>query len=185
MINPQIIASAPQRTWPLTASILACAMIISASVFFEIRQGAFRRALNRLTAQQKELTALQPESLKEIALQGENIKIQMQELSATQVIWSKLVEKIEATVPKNKETSAPAVALKSYNGNADGVVTVSAATIAGSADPMADIAQTVRAFTLDPAFKDVFVPSITRSIAPDGSTVFSFSMGFSYQKQNF
>lgn len=113
------------------------------------------------------------------------VKSELQKIENSQFNWSKIIDKIENTIPKQKGTNEPIVQFSSYSGSAEGGVTINAVTLRSSLDPFADVALLIRAFSVDPAFTNVFVPSITKSLASDGSIILNFSVHFNYKEKKF
>lgn len=178
---------ANKRSWFLVASAVAFAAILAFSVYSKIQTSSLNRKLAALNAEKIKIA--EEDRLGENRAASANaalaVKDQLRKIESEQIAWSKIIEKIDATIPKLRESATPIVTFQSYNGNEDGKISVSAVTRADSADAFSDIAALIRAFVAEGAFKQVFVPSITRSINPDGAAVLSFSFNFEYQKQKF
>ncbi|MBI2638791.1 hypothetical protein HYW83_04350 [Candidatus Peregrinibacteria bacterium] len=177
----------PNRSWFLVAATIAFFIVAALSGYFQFQASSLGSRIENLNAQKESLAKpssnddAKPSQTAQIASLMQ-AQASLKKIDAEQLYWSKIIEKIENSVPKLKDTNQPIIALRSYNGNEDGKIAVSATTRTDSADPFADIALTIRSFATDPAFKEVFIPSITKSLAPDGATVLSFSINFEYIK---
>lgn len=186
MIQPTY---APSRSWFMAVSGLAFLIIAAFSVFLAIKTSSLESGIADLKAKKGNLLEMAsgtstPSELANVVTAA-TVKANLAQIEQKQLVWSKIVEKIETTIPKLKDTNEPIVSFRSYNGSEDGKIAVSAATRASAFDPFSDIALTISAFVNEPAFKGVFVPSITKTLTPDNGIVLSFSITFDYQKQNF
>lgn len=179
---------ATRRSWFMVAAFLAFLIIGGFSVYFEIRESKLNSRITDLKIKRESLEqegeAIREDPIK-LRAAAFSIKDELKKIEAEQLPWSKIIEKIEGTVPKIEDTNEPIVNFRSYLGSTEGKVSVSATTRGSAADPFADVASLVRAFVDEPSFQEVFVPSITKSLTPSGDTVLSFSINFSYQKPNF
>lgn len=175
----------PNRSWFLVAATIAFFIVVVFSGYFQFQTSSLQSRIEKLNAQKESIikpseNAAPSESTQIASLLS--TQASLKKIEADQLFWSKIIEKIENSVPKLKDTNQSIIALRSYNGNEDGKIAVSATTRTDSGDPFADIALTIRSFATDPTFKQVFIPSITKSLAPDGATVLSFSINFEYKK---
>ncbi|MEK9132906.1 MAG: hypothetical protein AAB606_04330 [Patescibacteria group bacterium] len=181
-----MIETQPVQKSSLFLPVAAVAFVIIAifSVYFTIRQSSLESQVEKLTAQKQELTVPAQDKEGEIASVSSMvaIKSQLKKIETDQLMWSKIVEKIENTVPKTKENATPIVQFRSYNGTQDGKVSVSGTTRKGAFDPFGDIVLTIKSLSSDKTFKNIFVPVITKSLTPEGDTVLTFSISFNYQK---
>lgn len=178
----------PPRAWYMIGALIAFVVAGGFSVFFELQQSSLSTQLAALKAQQEALSspALQAAaSATDAADAAVIVKSKLKAIQQQQLLWSKIVEKIENTIPKLKDSNDPIVNFRSYSGSEEGKISVSATTRSGSPDPFTDVALTIRAFAGDPGFKDVFAPSITKTLTPAGETILSFSINFEYIKQIF
>lgn len=167
-----------KREWFPIAIGAAFIFIALFSVYFEIRQSYLESAIQDLTNKKTEMEAQLKANKIETGDIALSVKKQLEQIETTQLNWSKIIEKISATAPKT-------IAIRSYNGSEEGFISASAVTKPDSPDPFADVALLVTAFNSEPSFKHVFVPSISKSLTPEGKTVLSFSVNFQYEKQNF
>lgn len=178
----------PRRSWFMVITFVAFLAVAGFSLYFEFETSTAKNRIDELKLK-KESLEKPTEEVKnnEIVLRASAlaVKEQLRKIETEQLPWSKIIEKIESTVPKEKETNKPIVRFRSYNGSTEGRITVSATTQSGSPEPFADIASIIRAFAQEPSFKEVFVPSITKSLTPEGEIVLSFSINFNYQKPTF
>lgn len=175
----------PNRSWFLVTATLAFLIVAGFSTYFQYHTSSLQASLNELKTQKETLKKSSEGAAPSEALTFSSLvaaKSALKTIETDQLFWSKIIEKIEATVPKLKDTNEPIVVLRSYNGSEEGKIAVSGNTRSDSADAFSDIAIALRAFATDPAFKNVFVPSVNKSLAPDGTTVLSFSLNFEYTK---
>lgn len=177
-----------KRAWYMVASLVALVLIVIFSVYFGIQRSSLRTDLKALQTQKKNIkshvvTESDDEGVK--VASAAVIQARLLKIEKDQLAWSKIVEKIEATIPKLKDSAQPIIDFRSYNGSNEGEISVSATTRSGAFDPFADVALLIRAFNNEPTFKNVFVPSITKSLTPEGTTVLSFGLNFKYEKQTF
>lgn len=175
----------PNRSWFLVAAVIAFFIVVGFSGYFQFQTSSLKSRIEKLGAQKEALVKPSGDETPSPSAQTASLlgaQSSLKKIEAEQLFWSKIIEKIENSVPKLKDANQPIIVLRSYNGSEDGKIAVSATTRADSTDPFADIALTIRSFATDPAFKQVFIPSITKSLAPDGATVLSFSINFEYLK---
>lgn len=175
----------PNRSWFLVAATVAFFIVVGFSGYFQFQASSLKSRISKLnTAKESLVKPGENEAPSQSAQMASLFGAQtsLKKIEAEQLFWSKIIEKIENSVPKLKDANRPIIALRSYNGSEEGKIAVSATTRADSADPFSDIALTIRSFATDPTFKQVFIPSITKSLAPDGATVLSFSINFEYIK---
>ena len=99
---------------------------------------------------------------------AEKVRDQLKKIELIKLPWSKIMEKIESIIPQIK--------ILSYRGTDDGKITISASTREESPDPLGDIATAVRVLNEEPTFSHIFIPSISKSITPQGSSILSFSI---------
>ena len=150
------------------------------SSYFAFAASSLESKIASLSAEKEKLQA--PVTVAAQDAEGTAIDLTqaLSQIETNQLSWSKIIEKIETTVPKYKDSAQPVASFRSYNGSPDGKISVSATTQAGAPDPFGDVALLVRSFAAEPSFKNVFVPSITKSITPEGAVVLSFSISFEY-----
>lgn len=177
-----------QRAWFMPVSLLVFVAVAGFSVFFQFQQSSLEAKLAYLKTQTEKLTV--PLQITEgTSTQAVDAAVivqnQLQKIERDQLLWSKLIEKVETTVPKLKDTYEAMIQLHSYTGSAQGSVSATGTTRKNAPESFKDIALLIRAFATDPSFKNVFIPSINKSITPEGDTVLSFSMNFQYQKPTF
>lgn len=178
----------PRRSWFMVVTFLAFLIIGGFSAYFEIQESKLNSRITDLKIKREGLekaSVAEGEDPTKLRAAAFSVKNELKKIEAEQLPWSKIIEKIEGTVPKMKDTNEPIVNFRSYLGSTEGKVSVSATTRSGSEDAFADVAALVRAFVNEPSFKEVFVPSVTKSITPAGETVLSFSLNFSYEKPSF
>ncbi|MBI4994253.1 hypothetical protein HZC21_01240 [Candidatus Peregrinibacteria bacterium] len=184
MIQTDNIQNA-KRSWGPIIIGIAFSIIALLSIYFEIRQSGYAAKIEKLTAKKEELNTQLKANKIETGSAAEAIKKELEQIEAAQLNWSKIIEKIENAVPRLKNSNVPVVNIRSYNGSEEGIISANAVTRPDSPDPFADTALLITAFNSEPSFKRVFVPSISKSITPEGGAVLSFSINFQYEKANF
>lgn len=169
-----------QRSWTPIAIGIAFAIIALFSVYFGIRQNSLISKLEDLKTEKEkletELKSRRTESTDTLMA----VKKQLDEITNRQILWSKISEKIAETIPKLPETNEPIINLRSFMGNENGIISATATTRSDSADAFADTALFISAFANELSFKHVFVPSINKTITPEGAVVLSLSINFEY-----
>lgn len=176
----------PKRPWFLVAGMLAFLVTVAFSFVAQWQKSSLTDRVDELLAKQEALKAAPGVEDNQVAVGTLlRIKDQLKHVEDNQLLWSKIIEKIENTIPRAEDTKSPVAVFRSYRGNDQGILSVSATTQEDSANPFSDIGRLIRAFSTEPAFQHVFVPSITKNITPSGAIVLSFSLNFSYQKATF
>lgn len=172
----------------MVVGLIAFLFVGGFSLYFQSQNSSLTTRLANLEAQKKELlqnAKKEEPGVPSSAVSVLSIKMKLAEIEKKQLEWSKIIEKINSTMPKIKETGEPIVNFRSYNGNEEGKFSVSATTRKGAPEPYSDIAELIRAFNAEETFQNVFVPSINKSLTPEGDTVLSFSINFNFKKQTF
>lgn len=182
MINEELTQES--KPWLVFVSIAAFAIILFFSVYYEIQGSRYQSAIADMQAQKQALIAQNQTSNAADRAKAVSAKDYLSDLEKKQVLWSRVIEKVESTIPRRAETLAPVAIFKAYNGSSEGRLAINATTQPDAQDPFTDIAFTIRSFTSDPTFKNVFIPSIARSLTPDGTSVLTFSMNFEYEPSN-
>ncbi len=173
------------KPWFVIVSVMAFAVVLFFSIYYEIQDNRIQSAISDMKAKKEELTnAKGATSLANDRARALTAKEYIAELDKKQVVWSRVVEKIESVIPKNTESLQPIVVFRSYSGSNEGRLAINAITQPAAVDPFADISSTIKAFSSDPTFKNVFVPSISKSLTSEGVTILSFSMNLEYDPQN-
>lgn len=185
-IQPPLPGS--NRSWFMAIAIIAFIFVAGFSIYSGLQKAGLQKDLKSLQVK-KEALATPSVTLKnsptDAAISVLAAKNALRNMETRQLQWAKVIEKIETTVPKTKDTNEPIVGFKSYNGTEDGKISVSGVTRGSAVDAFADVALLIRTFANEPAFKKVFVPTITKALTPEGMTVLSFSINFAYSKQTF
>lgn len=178
-----------KRSLFLTATIIGLVIIGCFSGYFEYQKYSINKQIKEIQVQTDSMRASSAEkkeiSPADLIASAVSVKTELKTLEENQLPWAKIIEKIENTVPKDKTTNEPLINFRSYNGTPEGKISVTATTKTASADPFTDVALLLRAFNLEPSFKNVFIPSINKSLTEQGETVLSFSINFNYKKLTF
>lgn len=185
-IPENIPSNINKRSFFMPVAIIAFVILAIFSIYFEAKQSSLNSEFNALMAKKKDLTLSQePTSEKDAVTAAAAVKNALQDIEQKELQWSKIIGKLEELVPKNKDKNEPIVLLKSYNGTEEGRISLNGITRAGALEPFKDVAALIRTFISETTFKNVFVPSITKSLTPEGTTVLTFSLNLNYQKQSF
>ncbi|PJC36635.1 hypothetical protein CO046_04435 [Candidatus Peregrinibacteria bacterium CG_4_9_14_0_2_um_filter_53_11] len=175
-----------QKSWYTTGMIALFVVLMGFSLYYEISQSSLSNKIARLETQKEQLRSTENED-RRTALRARALVVldELNRIKSDQRLWSKVIDKIEKTIPvfSTDETYEPLVSFRTYNGNEEGRISANATTRPNAADPFADVATTIKAFSLDPSFSHVFVPSITKTLTPQGETVLSFNISFEYNEQ--
>lgn len=175
----------PQRSWFMTVSMIAFAAMTVFSITFQLQMNGLNSRLDTLKAEKTKLaTPFSTSGNMAGASAAASIKNTLVEIEATQLQWSKIIDKIESTIPKAKDGTA-LVSFTSYTGGENGKFAVNAMTRDDASDPFGDIATVIRTFASEPSFKRFFISSITKSMTSGGAVVLSFSVSFEYIKPTF
>lgn len=173
------------KPWFVIVSVMAFAVVLFFSIYYEIQDTRIQSAISDMKAKKEELANEQgATNLANDRARALTAKEYLKELDKKQVVWSRVVEKIESVIPKNTESLQPVVIFRSYSGSSEGRLAINGITQPTAVDPFADIANTIKAFSTDPTFRNVFVPSISKSLTTEGVTILSFSMNLEYDPQN-
>lgn len=181
-----MIETAPlptRRSWFLTIAVIGFIVVAGFSGYLQVKKNRLENIVANL--QQQKQDAEKPKPTKENLTAKEldsavEIQKMLQTIEEKQLKWSKIIEKIENIIPK--ENDEPIAIFNSYTGSEDGKIAASATTRPSATDPFADIAKLLQTFGNDPALSRVFIPSINKSVLPDGSAALSFSINFEYIK---
>ena len=175
----------PERSWFMPVSIIAFAVMAAFSIMFQLQMNGLNARVEELKAAKTKLaTPFSTSGNVEGASAAAAVKTALADIESKQLQWSKIIDKIESTIPKGKDGKA-VVTFTSYTGGESGKFIVNAVTRDDASDPFADIATVIRTFNTEPSFKHFFIPSITKSVTPSGATVLSFSVSFEYNKPTF
>ncbi len=110
--------------------------------------------------------------------QAINAKETVNDLKAGTIEWSKVINKIRATVPKNGVL--PIAEILSYSGSSTNELSLNMKTNSRSENPYLDVAAVIKSFNDNQFFNDVFVPSISSGADSSGNDVLSFMLSAKY-----
>ncbi len=153
-----------------TIIVIAALFVITAgfSIYLAIKQNLLSSEINELQVRKESLTQEINKKGSDSADAAEKVRDQLKKIELVKLPWSKIMEKIESIIPQIK--------ILSYSGTDDGKITISASTREESLDPLGDIATAVRVLNEEPTFSHIFIPSISKSITQQGSSILSFSI---------
>lgn len=114
--------------------------------------------------------------------QAINAKQTVIDLKKGTVEWSKVINKIRATVPKDGVT--PIAEIISYSGSSSNEISLNMKTYSKSENPYLDVAAVIKSFSDAKLFTDVFVPSISSGADQSGKNVLSFMLSAKYVPQS-
>jgi hypothetical protein len=110
--------------------------------------------------------------------QAINAKQTVNDLKKGTIHWSKVINQIRATVPKDGVN--PLVDILSYSGSSSNEISMNMKTFPGSETPYLDVAAAIKSFSDSPLFADSFVPAISSGADASGKDVLSFMMSAKY-----
>ena len=169
----------------MTVAIITFVVIAAFSLTFQLQMNGLKSRVDSLKAEKTKLaTPFSTSGNMAGASAAAAVKNALTEIEATQLQWSKIIDKIEATIPKAKDGTA-LVSFTSYTGGENGKFVVNAMTRDDAEGPFGDIVTVIRTFGAEPSFKRFFIPSITKSVTSSGAVVLSFSVSFEYIKPTF
>ena len=101
-------------------------------------------------------------------------------LKGDSVKWSKVIEEILVTTPKDSETKLPIVDYTSYSGSQGNRLSISMRTNPKSETPYYDVAELIRVFSESGKFKNAFVPAISPGFTEEGDIILTFNFSVEY-----
>lgn len=116
-------------------------------------------------------------------MEAVNAKKLIQELTASTVIWSKVIQDIKGVIPMTKG-GVPLVDVMSYSGSSNNQLSLSMKTSSVSKEPYIDAADLIKAFNDSTRFVDSFVPALSSGVDMDGNEILSFMMTTNYVKSD-
>lgn len=160
----------------LGAAALAVVVLYSAYVFWQKSASADQVAVLTGSVTDYQAKILEKENAQ--IVQAINAKQTVISLKAGTIEWSKAINNIRATVPK--DGAEPIAQILSYSGSSASDVALNMKTVSGSENPYLDVAAVIKSFTDSPLFADAFVPSISAGTDQSGSKVLSFTLSAKY-----
>lgn len=121
-----------------------------------------------------------------VQYEGENLEAALSAkealdfLGGDMVKWSEVISEILDTTPKDPVTKLPVVDYTSYSGSQGNRLSISVRTKSGSVSPYYDVAELIRVFRENPAFKNVFVPAISPGFTEEGDVMLTFNFNVEY-----
>lgn len=107
-----------------------------------------------------------------------NAKQTVKELKANLIKWSKVINQIRSTIPK--EDGVPFVQILSYSGSSGSDISMNVKTLPDREAPYFDVADLIADFTDSKSFADVFVPSISAGTDEKGKEILTFLVNMKY-----
>jgi len=101
-------------------------------------------------------------------------------LKEDSVKWSKVIDEILATTPKDSKTKLPLVDYTSYSGSQGNRLSISMRTNPESKTPYYDVALLIKTFADSNRFKNAFVPAISPGLTKDGDMILTFNFSIEY-----
>ncbi len=114
--------------------------------------------------------------------QAISAKQTVNDLKKGTIEWSKVINQIRATVPK--DGISPVAEILSYSGSSSNEISLNMKTYAKSENPYLDVAAVIKSFTDAKLFTDVFVPSISSGNNQSGENILSFMLSTKYVPQS-
>jgi hypothetical protein len=103
------------------------------------------------------------------------------EIEANELIWSDVIQKIDALLPSDIAGRAK-LNILSYSGATDGRISLSMITNPALIPPYADVSQLLATYNRDIFFKDAYIPSIGKNVNENGETTLSFVFNLTYEE---
>ncbi|MBP9717918.1 hypothetical protein KBD59_01340 [Candidatus Gracilibacteria bacterium] len=183
MISQETPTQSTAQPRILIIAAVAFVVVSAFSAYYQISKTQLENKITALEGQKKELITPSASQTRESKrAKALEVKAKLDDLKESSIEWSRIAERIDRTIPKTPDTQQPVIIVRTYNGTTDGRLTLNAMTRPESGDAFKDVADVISAFSSDPSFKNVFVPSITRSLTVEGATVISFSMNMNFLK---
>lgn len=110
--------------------------------------------------------------------QAINAKQTVNDLKKGTIEWSKVINRIRATVPK--DGVVPVAEILSYSGSSSNEISLNMKTYSKSENPYLDVAAVIKSFSDSKVFEDTFVPSISSGEDASGRDVLSFMLSAKY-----
>lgn len=113
--------------------------------------------------------------------QAINAKQTVNDLKKGTIEWSKVINQIRATVPK--DGVSPVAEILSYSGSSSNELALNMKTFSKSENPYLDVAAVIKSFNDAKIFSGVFVPSISSGTDQSGKNILSFMLSAKYVPQ--
>jgi len=110
--------------------------------------------------------------------QAINAKQTVNDLKKGTIEWSKVINKIRATIPKSGST--PLAEVLSYSGSSSNDISLNMQTLSASDNPYLDVAAVIKSFSDEKLFADAFVPSISSGTNDAGKDILTFTLSAKY-----
>lgn len=159
----------------LVLAILATTLCLASLVYFSFKRSAMESSIAFKESSVNELS-------KQVAgLDGQGVagaysaSRVLADIDSQYLAWSGIIQRVQNLVPKTS-LGQPVVDFLSYSGGKDGLINLTVRTLSGATDPFQDTADLLKAFNKSDDFQEAFIPSITKNITQDGSTVLNYTM---------
>lgn len=110
--------------------------------------------------------------------QAISAKQTVNDLKKNLIEWSKVINLIRVTLPKEK--LEPIVKILSYSGSGGNDISLNMKTLVGRQNSYFDVADVIKSFNDSTFFADAFVPSISSGTDDKGNDVLSFVVSAKY-----
>ncbi|MBI5753594.1 hypothetical protein HZA40_00430 [Candidatus Peregrinibacteria bacterium] len=160
----------------LGAAALTIVVVYSIYVFWQKSAGA-----DQVTMVDKSIVDYQAKVLDKEFLQvtaAVNAKKTLNDLKNSTIKWSKVIDQIRGTIPKDGMT--PLAQILSYSGSSTNDISLNMKTVSGRDTPYLDVAAIIKSFSDSKVFNDAFVPSISSATDETGKTILSFTLSAKY-----
>lgn len=125
---------------------------------------------SRLTTLEEEVAGYEERDVQEAI----NAKKALDELIASRIVWSKVIQDVVKTVPK--DNGKPIVEILSYSGSKSKEIVMNMKTDQEAETPYFDVADLIEAFDDEKKFIENFVPAIAAGTDQDGREILTFSL---------
>ncbi len=169
-----------QSSLTLIIAVIAVVIVIGAAVFFTLQKSSVKGQNERLDA---EISSLREEIQ---LLEGQKVEAArtaqqfLASIEEEEIRWSRVISRINSLIPYDGAAQQPKVEFLSYNGSANGKINLNAQTRTTKGDPLADVSETISAFTDTSFFSNAIVPSVTLGENDQGDKTASFILNLDY-----
>lgn len=169
-----------QSSLTLVVAVIAVVIVIGAAVFFTLQKSSVKGQNDKLDA---EIASLQQEIQ---LLEGQKVEAArtaqqfLASIEDEEIRWSRVISRINSLIPYDGVSQQPKVQFLSYNGTENGKINLNAQTRTTQRDPLADVSETISAFTDTSFFANAVVPSVTLGENDQGDKTASFILNLDY-----
>lgn len=175
----------PRRSLLLPVlAVLSVLAAVAGAFYLGLQKSAIEAEQKILSADlislQGEITALEDQNIEaaQIARQW------MDEISGSEVLWSRIITRIQSMLPVDPVTQAPKVIVSSYSGSEDGRLILSGQTASAQIEPYEYVSELLSVFNGGSYFYQAIIPSISKGETDQGEKFLNFAMNFNYRQES-